>query len=288
LASILPTLRFIAGHPLASRRPLSSFWRYGRWQVESRLRPEVEFTWIEGAKLIVRNGMTGATGNIYCGLHEFVDMAFLLHLLRPHDLFIDVGANIGSYTVLASAVCRARSIAVEPGPAAMQSLRKNIHANHIGSRVSLIEAAVGAAAGWARFTIGRDTTNRIAGPADRCGRDVQVRTLDEILQHQNPTLIKMDVEGYEPEVIAGSISTLKQPSLLAVISETADQRVCDAMQAAGFQRASYEPFGRIISLTVPEGMTTLASANTLFVRDLATCRARVDTAPRRTVLGVEI
>jgi hypothetical protein len=109
LSSILPTLRFIASHPLGSRRPLSAYWRYARWQVESRLCAEVEFNWIEGAKLIARNGMTGATGNIYCGLHEFTDMAFLLHLLRPDDLFVDVGANIGSYTVLASAVCGART-----------------------------------------------------------------------------------------------------------------------------------------------------------------------------------
>ena len=46
----------------------------------------MEFQWIKGSKLIVRNGMTGATGNIYCGLHEFADMGFVLHLLRPGDL----------------------------------------------------------------------------------------------------------------------------------------------------------------------------------------------------------
>jgi hypothetical protein len=40
---------------------------------------------------------------IYCGLHEFTDMAFSLHFLSPEDLFVDVGADIGSYTVLASA-----------------------------------------------------------------------------------------------------------------------------------------------------------------------------------------
>ena len=57
--------------------------------------------------------MTGATGNIYAGLHEFVDMAFCLHLLRSGDLFVDVGANIGSYTVLASKVAGANSVTLE-------------------------------------------------------------------------------------------------------------------------------------------------------------------------------
>jgi hypothetical protein len=109
MRSISPTLRFIVQHPLSSKRPAAARLRYIRWQIESRLRPEVEFTWIEGSKLVVRNGMTGATGNIHCGLHEFADMVFLLHLLRPGDLFVDVGANIGSYSVLASAVCGGHS-----------------------------------------------------------------------------------------------------------------------------------------------------------------------------------
>jgi FkbM family methyltransferase len=227
--------------------------------------------------------MTGATGNIYCGLHEFEDMAFLLHMLRPDDLFIDIGANIGSYTVLASAVCDARSISVEPDPGTMGFLKRNVEANRIGQSVQLIQAALGAASGSVRFTVGQDTTNRVAGEADENTRDVEVRTLDEILKRQKPVLIKMDVEGYEPEVIAGGLATLDKPSLLAVITETADVRVCAALEGAGFQRAYYQPFQRDLSLSVP-GATMGASPNALFVRNVDACRARLETAPRRAVL----
>ena len=122
------------------------------------MRSEVEFPWIEGSKLIVRNGMAGATGNIYCGLHEFADMAFLLHFLRTGDLFVDVGANIGSYTVLATAVCGAQTIAAEPDPGTSHSLKRNVQANGIEQRVTLVEAALGSARGTARFSIGNDTT----------------------------------------------------------------------------------------------------------------------------------
>lgn len=79
---ISSTSRFIATHPLSLRQPIYAYWRYARWHVEGRLRKEVEFNWVEAAKLIVRDGMTGATGNIYCGRHEFVDMEFLL---RHHE-----------------------------------------------------------------------------------------------------------------------------------------------------------------------------------------------------------
>ncbi|MDN2583382.1 hypothetical protein [Aquibium sp. ELW1220] len=72
--------------------------------MQSRLQDEVIIDWIDGAKLAVRRGMIGATGNIYCGLHEYVDMRFVLDTLQPGDLFVDIGAPVVSYTVLASKV----------------------------------------------------------------------------------------------------------------------------------------------------------------------------------------
>lgn len=286
MASILPTLKFIAQHPLSSRRPVRAFLRYARWQVESRLRDEVSFDWIEGSKLVVRNGMTGATGNIYCGLHEFVDMAFLLHLLRPGDLFVDVGANIGSYTVLASAVCGARSIAIEPDPGTVRSLRRNVEINGIEDRVTVVEAAVGSSAGTVGFTVGQDTTNRVATSTDRETREVQVRTLDEIVAKEAPVLIKMDVEGYEPEVVAGASSALAQPSLVAVITETADPIIRSVLQNAGFVCASYDPFERVL---VAEGELhgPPSSHNTLFVRS-DQLGQRLQTAAHRCVAGVAV
>ena len=56
-------------------------------------------------------------------------MALLLHFLRPGDLFLDVGANIGSYTILASGVVRATSWAFEPDPQTSRYLRRNVAIN---------------------------------------------------------------------------------------------------------------------------------------------------------------
>lgn len=286
MASILPTLRFIAQHPLSSRRPLSAYWRYARWQIESRLRGEVIFDWIEGSKLVACNGMTGATGNIYCGLHEFVDMAFLLHLLRPGDLFVDVGANVGSYTVLASAVCGARTIAIEPDPGTVQSLKRNVEANGIGDRVTVIEAALGASPGTVRFTVGQDTTNRVVvADAGVETREVEVLTLDATLAKQAPVLVKMDVEGYEPQVVAGAASVLKNNSLLAVIAETTDERMHSLLHASGFDPVTYEPFSRSL-FPAPDGGAS-RSRNTLFVR-FDPVRDRLQSAAHRLVAGVEL
>jgi FkbM family methyltransferase len=61
-------------------------------------------------------------------------MSFLVHYLRQDDVFVDVGANIGAYTVLAAAAAGARTYAFEPSPAAVHSLRDNLALDHISGR----------------------------------------------------------------------------------------------------------------------------------------------------------
>lgn len=277
---LLNTLAFITGHPLTRERPIAAIARFARWQIQSRIRRDVEFTWIGGSKLIVRNGMTGATGNIYCGLHEFVDMAFVLHLLRPDDLFVDVGANIGSYTVLASAVAGAKTIAVEPDPTTMAALSKNIAANAIDDRVSTLEAALGADSGVARFTVGLDTINRIAGPDDEQVQTVRQMRLDDVVGDLEPVLIKLDVEGYEGEVLSGARLTLAKSSLLAIETETATVEVDDQLLAAGFEKAFYDPFARRLN-----DHPRWNQNNALYVRGVAACSARLESARPFSIFG---
>ncbi|PWB84028.1 MAG: FkbM family methyltransferase [Methylocystaceae bacterium] len=278
------TLEFIARHPLASRRRIAAFYRYAWWQTRSRLQTEIEFDWIEGSKLIVKHGMTGATGNIYCGLHEFADMGFLLHLLQPGDVFIDVGANIGSYTILATAVCGSQAIAIEPDPNTMEALRRNIRANGKEGQVETVQAALGAAPGVVRFTVGHDTTNRISNRDDEPLQSVPMLTLDSLAASKQPQLIKMDVEGFEAEVVAGASVTLKNSSLLAIITENAEPRVRSAIEAAGFVEQVYDPYSR--TLARPATTQARASNNFLFVRDIDEVHSRISAAPKRNIVGV--
>lgn len=289
ITPVFNTLRFIRQHPLASRRPIHAYLRYVRWQVESRLKRDVEIDWIGGARLVASKGMTGVTGNIYCGLHEFADMAFLLHLLRPDDAFFDVGANVGSYSVLASAVCGAYTLAVEPDPMTLDRLRRNVAINDIGSRVTLVECAVGAQEGLVPFTIGRDTTNQVVsglGPTVLT-REVRVLPLDTIAGDLEPVLIKIDVEGYEPHVVAGAARTLAKPSLQAILIETVDEEILSKFALLGFSKASYDPFTR--GLDAPQSSSAEQKAgNSLFIRDVEFCRRRLETAPIFDLFGERV
>lgn len=258
---LLDTLRFITTHPMTRDRPLAAIGRFLKWQLQCRLYDEVIHPWIAGSKLAVRKGMTGATGNIYCGLHEYVDMSFVLHLLRPGDLFVDAGANVGSYTVLAAAVAGAEVVAIEPDPDTVRCLRRNIEINNIGHMVEVHECALGANVGSVAFTVGLDTMNKVALPQSVNTREVRVDTLDRILAGRKPVLIKMDVEGFESEVLKGARHALGEETLLAIETEDASPATQALITSRGFSAWHYDPL--LCSLV---NNATDRASNALFIR----------------------
>ena len=283
--SLLHTWRFIGRHPLASRNKREAFLRWLRWQVGARIlaRPVV-MPFVGEAVLVVEPGMTGATGNIYCGLHEFADMAFVLHYLRRGDLFADIGANIGSYSVLAAKVAGANVIAVEPVLETFVRLQRNLRMNFLEEKVEVYQCAVGNASGVIRFTADQDTTNRVVqgGYAGR-SIEVPVNTLDGILARRSTIMWKIDVEGFEREVLAGAANALRDEHLNVVLLESDDDQLRCAMTAAGFQRTMYDPFRR--DLRLADGRAS--AGNNLWVRNISIVQAQCQAAPKHEILGVE-
>ena len=137
------TISYILSHPLNREHKMAALGRYVGWQVKSRLtRKKMPVRFVGGTRLLVAGGMTGATGNIYCGLHEFADMAFVMHALCPEDLFADIGANVGSYSVLAAGVADACVIAAEPSPVTFAHLQDNIRVNGLEKKARLCNVAL--------------------------------------------------------------------------------------------------------------------------------------------------
>jgi len=275
--------RFVWSHPICRKGRLRAFARVAYWQVRSRLQEDVVVPWIGGQRLVVRRGMTGATGNIYAGLHEFADMAFVLHFLRPDDLFFDIGANVGSYTVLASGVCKARTWAFEPDPVTAAHLGRNIALNALQNCVTVHQIALGATEADIPFTIGQDTVNKVAKTEDPNVRMVHQVPLDALAHENVPSMIKMDVEGYEPEVIKGAARMLRDGRLKVIQSETVTAEMEQTLTQTGFERMQYDPFSR--QLTPSDSVGTAAS-NILFVRDNVFTRKRLVSANKVTMFNV--
>jgi FkbM family methyltransferase len=285
ITSFLRTWRFITSHPLASRNIQLALRLWLKWQIGSRiLRMPIVIPFVGESQLVAEIGMTGATGNIYSGLHEFVDMAFTLHLLQSGDLFVDVGANIGSYTVLASKVIGANSFSIEPVPKTFQYLQRNINLNNISSLVDSRCCAAGESQNTLKFSSDLDTTNHVVS-IDYVGDiiEVPVESLDHMLDKLRPILIKIDVEGFEPEVIAGAAKVLLCDSLLAILLETVDETIEKRLRDSGFQPAGYDPFKRELTTSDKRCL----SNNYLWVRNPGKITDRCKSAPQYQVLGVK-
>jgi FkbM family methyltransferase len=278
---MLKALQFIWDHPLSRHRRSAAMLRYASWQIRSRLETDIEVPWFPGTRMVVRNGMTGFTGNIYCGLHEFADMSLVLHALRPEDRFVDVGANVGSYTILASGVCRASTVAFEPDPQTASFLRRNIEINHLGEKAAVYEMALGRASGEVDFTFGKDTTNQVAQAQGPQTRRVPIGRLDDVVAAPGAAVLKIDVEGYEEHVLAGAEATLAHEALLAILTEDQGPAVVSQLSRFGFERAFYDPETRALA----RGPDCDRSGNALFIRDRDALQARLSEAPKRELFG---
>lgn len=230
--------------------------------------------------------MTGATGNVYVGLHEFEDMGFLLHYLRPEDLFVDVGANIGSYTILASGHVGCSTIAIEPIPDTFKKLKRNVEVNEIQDRVQLMNIAVGERSGYLSFTSGLDTMNHVAASNESEDViEVPVETLDSVINDGScPAMMKIDVEGFESNVIAGADRLLKDPRLNVLIIELngsgkrygfEDEAIHKTIVHYGFKTCVYDPINRGLYES-----KTYGTMNTLYIKNIPIAQTIVSSASK--------
>lgn len=291
--SIISTVKFITNHPLNRDSKLKAVFRFVKWQFQSKINNQpLIHNFTEKSKIIIQKGMTGATGNLYCGLHEFNDMGFLLHFLRENDLFVDIGANVGSYTILASAQIGCESISFEPVPSTYQNLKNNISLNKIQEKVTALNIALGGQIGEIYFTSSLDTMNHVSKDKNLNDILVKVSTLDDILKNENtPSLIKIDVEGFETEVLKGASLTLHNEGLKAIIIELNgsgeklgfDEKVIHkTLLELNFKPYTYDPFKRKLTLAMSYG-----EENTIYLRDLFFVKKRVEEAKRIKVLNKE-
>jgi FkbM family methyltransferase len=163
----------------------------------------------------------------------------LFDLARRVEVFVDVGAYSGIYTVLACVANPAlRAVACEPNPAKLPQLRANIARNRLDHRVTVIQKALSSRSGRAQLVVPTDDSQASLDRGAAAGRtaEVQVITGDELLGDLNVGLIKVDVEGHEPEVLAGmaGVLTTHRPYVVAeCLNHAALQRMRSAAARVG-------------------------------------------------------
>jgi FkbM family methyltransferase len=142
-------------------------------------------------------------------------------LCKPGDVFVDVGANIGSWTLAAARAVGPQGtvIAVEPLPHMAEALRRTARANRL-AQVRVAELALAEAGGTRPFSVERGNSggSRLGlmdNDPEREFSAITVRTapLDEVAREHRLArmdVVKIDVEGFESDVLAGAGGCLER------------------------------------------------------------------------------
>lgn len=295
LSKILFIKKFIDHHPIASKAKWRCYGRVLYWQLIQAINPRlVKMKFVENSNLMMKKGLAGATSHIYAGLGEYEEMSLVLHLLRPGDLMGDVGANIGAFSVLAAANVGADAISIEPIPDTYSILQSNVESNKAQQKITTLQYGVGDKEGVLRFTSALDAMNHVLLDNEESSDAIEIKvlTLDTIFANRTPTMMKIDVEGYEYPALLGAQKILSDPALQAIIIELNgcgknfgydENAVHQMLLDKGFSRMHYHPTER--SFTEDhEGKND----NKIYIRDRSWANERVATARKYKILNSRI
>jgi len=164
---------------------------------------------------------------MFLGVYEPTQTAWFKQCLRPGDVFIDVGASFGYYTTLGASLVgpTGKVFAFEPSPIASQVVEQMIE-DTAHQNVILTKAAVGRKTGNASLFL--PTTRHLHSPSilqsdpDFVPVPVPMVALDHFTPLKNVPkikLVKIDVEGYEPDVLSGMERLIKEKRIENIICE---------------------------------------------------------------------
>ena len=243
---------------------------FGRWSVEGRflasafIDPKgthgIGLAHLQGLTFVVDPAEIVGRLLVYGFPFERFELGLFSSMLRPDDVVLDIGANFGLYSIVAEARLNHSGIvhAFEPNPDALSLLQRNLGDPTRHERVRIHPIAVGAETGMVKFLCSEDSAfssviDNGRNPL-RKGLEVRQTTLDSFVAESalpGVDLVKIDVEGYEPEVLSGGESLLSRPDAPILLIEIATPNlqprglsqadVVNKLEMLGYDVRSAEP-----------------------------------------------
>lgn len=246
-------------------------------------KKEYEFNWIEGLKLKAIYHWPGTTKCYYYGKYDRAEFTFLERYLRKNDIFLDVGSNIGSYALFCSKKCGCRSYAFEPAPETFAELQENISRNHLQNLIVAYNFALGDKESNVQFTTTLDMANHIIVNDSNVKAintvNVKCKRLDEVVEYAD--VIKMDVEGFEPQAIRGADGILKSGKLNVIIVEVLrnlEDIEKELVDRYGYKRCGYDwKQNKIVTGNEQYLLTCGEADNYIYIKDIEKAKRRLES-----------
>lgn len=203
-------LDFIWNHPANRGKRVRKLMQAAAFQARGRLLKKPTVARLgDRSRLLAQLHVYNSSRALYANPPDWPEMLVWKNHLKPGDLFIDAGANVGAYTIYACEL-GAEVIAIEPDPTAMDRLLANLKLNDYSAET--LPIALAEEAGIMKITAGLDMSNHLI-LAEEPGvpiREVEVRTVDELLGQRTASGLKIDVEGAELLVLSGATRALQE------------------------------------------------------------------------------
>lgn len=207
--------------------------RHVGWQCRRALNLFPFVQKISASKIVAAHRRCGVSALIHNqGMYDYDNMKFVQWLLQPGGTFFDIGANIGAYTLLASEQDGAHVLAFEPHPGTFALLSENVGLNR-RQNVRLFQAALGHRhhAVYLTNVMGSPTNHVVERESSHeepsNGIQVPCFRAEQICEELGvvPDVVKLDVEGFEFDVLCGFGGFLKSiGALLVEMNGLSDQR----------------------------------------------------------------
>jgi FkbM family methyltransferase len=200
-------------------------------------QPVVTAPMKDGTRMRVDLRANTELGAYYLGAYDLDLVAAICKLLPHRSVFLDVGANIGFYTVAVSNFCRSRQnpcrvVAFEPLDANYRRIIENVELNNLQSYCTIMRMGLSNKPGTNYLTLredfqgGSNTGNAAIVIGDRCDAGfariaIQTTCLDDIWDSSNIDVIKLDIEGHEDFFLEGARKTLAmcRPTILMEVNK---------------------------------------------------------------------
>ncbi len=202
--------------------------KFLRWAFYQTWKLDFSFGTEEGSHYV---SMPGNWSSLATYIQNYRDpgiQLFIRRSLPPGSTFVDVGANIGTYTVPASAAVgpNGKVIAIEPHPFIFEYLKRNVAGNQL-QNVLTVNAAVGATRKNALMRYEKDNPGQthVISQFHAEATKVPMARLDDILSDlgiANVAYLKIDVEGYELYVLRGAKRIIDGSSSIIIQIELVD------------------------------------------------------------------
>jgi FkbM family methyltransferase len=186
-----------------------------------------------GAGKGLKFNIAGLNSSYASGTNEMPVQEALVKQIKTGDVFLDIGANIGFFTVIGARMVGpdGRVYAFEPVPANTAALRHNIALNSF-ENTKIFESAVSNFSGKGELLLagwgGGSTLAYASSPPDLKGiLEVDLVTIDQLVERGEidpPAVVKIDVEGAELEVLQGMAQTLEQHHPV-IVYEIDDEKI---------------------------------------------------------------